>query len=422
MKSKALYLHEKICIFNYMRIRQILSFLLISVVHMRLIAQPVAVPDINNRGFPLNLPASRIYSSVLDPFYAKLTAMQKSGRGVVRVVHIGDSHIQADYLTGIVRNGLQDAFGNAGRGLVFAYQAARTNAPPDIKSSGNTFWHSNRLARQDIRFACGISGFCMESDRPGATFNIDLQNNDKGQPQFFKHLKIFTDSGSAWLLRTDSSNVMQLKKDAGDSSQGFYNILLQTPVTGFTMSSLSTGGKQAFYGAVLETDLSGILYSNIGVNGARYAQYNSTPLFWKQLPALQADLYIVSLGTNEAQAAIFDEAAFEEQVTIFIRNIRTASPAASILITTPVDSYRGGRPNKVLQQLNTFLYKYCSRNNVPLWDMYRVTLGYNASRNWIRRGLMAGDRVHFTKEGYQLQGSLLLDVLLKGYNEYYSSH
>jgi lysophospholipase L1-like esterase len=381
--------------------------------------QQVAVPPVpNNRSVPLNLSASRIYGNGLDGFYRKLASLQKENQGVVRVVHIGDSHIQADYMSGIVRNGLQDAFGNAGRGLVFAYQVARTNAPPDIKSTGNTFWHSNRLARQDIRYQCGVSGFCMESDRPGASFTIRLENNAAGQPQFFKHLKIFTDSGSSWLLRTDSSNIMPLRSQPGDSIPGFHNVLLQNPETDFTLNSLSTGQNQAFYGAVAETDLSGVLYSSIGVNGARYDQYNNTPLFWKQLPALQADLYIISLGTNEAQSAVFDETAFNNSIETFLRKLKVASPNASILITTPVDSYRAGRPNKVLQQLNDFLYRYTSRQNIPLWDMYRVTLGYSASRNWIRKGLMAADKVHFTKDGYQLQGSLLLEVLLRSFNEY----
>ncbi|MEI9959355.1 MAG: hypothetical protein WDM90_24250 [Ferruginibacter sp.] len=80
---------------------------------------------------------------------------------------------------------------------------------------------------------------------------------------------------------------------------------------------------------------------SIGVNGARYAQYNATPLFWQQLPALKADIYIISLGTNEAQAASFDEAVFTEQLTIFLQKLKAVSPNAAILITTAPDSYKG---------------------------------------------------------------------------------
>src|ERR1700722_15048738 len=71
-------------------------------------------------------------SEGLDSFYKKLSVLKKTNKGVVRIVHIGDSHIQADILSGTVRNKLQQYFGNAGRGLIFPYQLAKSNAPADI--------------------------------------------------------------------------------------------------------------------------------------------------------------------------------------------------------------------------------------------------------------------------------------------------
>lgn len=387
----------------------------------RLAAQPVPLPAINTRNVSLNQSANRIYSSTLDPFYAKLVNLQKEKTGVVRIVQIGDSHIQADFLSAVVRNGLQKTFGDAGRGLVFPYQVARSNAPSDIKSYSNTGWRANRLAHPEIPLDCGISGFCIQSTRPAANVQLVLQPFADGTLSTFKHLKLFTDSASSWLLRTDSNNISQLKHNETDSNKLWYDVLLPSPVTGFTITTDPSQSPQYFYGALLETDLPGVIYNSIGVNGARYDHYNSSKIFWQQLPALEADLYIISMGTNEAQAASFDAVTFERNVRSFISNIRAVSPSASILITTAVDSYKSGRPNKVLQQLNNFLASYTAANNIALWDVYRVTLGYNASRNWIRRGLMAKDRVHYTKEGYQLQGALLLDVLLKSYNQYYTS-
>src|SRR5689334_4698676 len=86
----------------------------------------------------------------LDSFYQKLHRLKTSGSGTISIVHIGDSHIQADLLTAVVRNGLQDFFGNSGRGLVFPYQLAQSNAPDDIFSSSSTRWQYNRLAHPEI--------------------------------------------------------------------------------------------------------------------------------------------------------------------------------------------------------------------------------------------------------------------------------
>lgn len=367
---------------------------------------------------PLNMNANKLYSNGLDSFFKKLQQLKAGGEGVVRIVHIGDSHIQADYMTSPVRVGLQAAFGNAGRGLVFPYQVARTNSPADIISNSNSAWRAGRLAQTNNVVNCGISGFYLGTGRPGASIQLSL--NPKDVPASpFKHLKIFTDPASSWLLRTDSNSMVPLSQ----RTEGIpdYDVLLTSYSSSFSLNTESAANA-VFYGASLESDMPGVLYSSIGVNGARYDQYNNAPLFWQQLPALNADLIIISMGTNEAQALQFDAQGFKMNVDNFLAKIKIASPGACILISTAMDSYRSGRPNKVLQQLNNFLYRYTSSGNIALWDLYRVTLGYSASRNWIRKGLMNADKVHFTKQGYIIQGNLLLQLLLNGYNAFVQQH
>src|SRR5688572_27140196 len=62
-------------------------------------------------------------SSALSHFYNALDSLQNGTRQKVNVIHIGDSHIQADLFSGRVRSLLQDSavFGNGGRGLIFPY-------------------------------------------------------------------------------------------------------------------------------------------------------------------------------------------------------------------------------------------------------------------------------------------------------------
>src|SRR5258708_36090812 len=52
-------------------------------------------------------------SSGLDSFYQKLFTLKKPGADVVTIVHIGDSHTQADLITAVVRTHLHQQFGNA---------------------------------------------------------------------------------------------------------------------------------------------------------------------------------------------------------------------------------------------------------------------------------------------------------------------
>jgi lysophospholipase L1-like esterase len=361
-----------------------------------------------------------VNSSGLDSFYRKLYRLKSTHTGVVSVVHIGDSHIQADFLSGVVRSGLQDFFGDAGRGLVFPYQLAQSNAPPDISSSSATRWQYNRLTHPEVPVSYGISGYGIQTSSFGAGFNLSLKTGAGS----FNRLKFFIDSNTSvsWILQAENNDVpYMIKKEEGDVLP-FQQVDLEQPAAGISLSSLPSADTKAFYGVSLENSGPGVLYHTIGVNGARYDQYNMADLFWQQLPGLHADLFIVSLGTNEAQRTGFMEAAFTTELLVFIEKLKQASPGAAILLTTAPDSYKGRRSNAVLRSLNTFLANYCNRNYIPLWDLYRVTNGYGSAYSWARRGLLSRDRVHFTQEGYRVQGTLLLNALAKGYNNYISSY
>jgi lysophospholipase L1-like esterase len=153
-----------------------------------------------------------------------------------------------------------------------------------------------------------------------------------------------------------------------------------------------------------------------------YETFNQSVSFWQQLTALQPDLFIVSLGTNEAQTNDFNETAFQKQVTLMLENLKKANPSASVLITTTADSFKRGNPNRELWNINLSLFSYCTANNIPVWDMYRVTNGFGSAWNWWRKRMLNADGIHFTANAYKIQGQLLYNALAKGYNSYISSY
>ncbi len=387
------------------------------------LAQQIPVDDnAPLRQFP---GASTIFNRIfnngkLDSFYQKLYTVKKTGKGVVNIVHIGDSHLQADFLSAVVRNNLQQFFGNAGRGMVFPFQLAQSNSPQDITSFSNVSWQFNRIAHPEIPIASGISGYTVRTSTTGAAFDLSLRPNAFG-PQSFSRLKFFTDgnSSSSWILQADqNTNPYLLRKEEGDTTL-YAEIVLEYNSNSFSLATLPSGNAKEFYGVSLENNNPGVLYHMIGVNGVRYDHFNVANLFWKQLPALHADLYIISLGTNEAQRTDFDNAAFQHELDVFLQKIKTISPNAAVLITTAADSYyKKRRPNLVLRDLNISLFNYCSQKAIPIWDLYRITNGYGSAYNWVKRGMMNDDRIHFTGEGYRLQGQLLFNALAKGYNAY----
>ena len=175
-------------------------------------------------------------------------------------------------------------------------------------------------------------------------------------------------------------------------------------------------------GIAHETGKPGLVYHIIGVNGATCATYN-TPERIKEVKDLNPDLIISSFGTNEAHSRYYTSGEFLLQMESLLATLRNTCPSASILMTTPPGAYvrKGGqriintRTPKVVETQKKFSRDY----KIALWDMYDIVGGaQSACLNWTSAKMYQRDKIHFTAEGYKLQGMLLHEAFIKAYNDY----
>ncbi|HSH65777.1 MAG TPA: GDSL-type esterase/lipase family protein [Bacteroidia bacterium] len=362
-------------------------------------------------------------------FYEKLHQLKQTKNGKVRIVHIGDSHVQADFFSGSVRQKLQLEFGNAGRGLIFPYRVAKSNEPGTYKSTSNTTWNSKRNVFFDNPLPIGISGFTVETPDSFAQLEITV----KDQPMLgysFSKLILFHDKGlnNYDITVCDELNCEKgvLKATDTASSNPFVSELnFDKPMQQVILRNKRTdtaNQSTRIYGLLLENDSAGVLYNMIGVNGAEYRHYNMSKYFTSQLSYMNANLIILSLGTNEAFSAGFDRVSFNKNIDTLIMNIKASNPNASILLTTPGDSYRKGRKGRVknpdMKIARVTIINYCLQHNLAYWDWYEIMGGYGSMYNWLIAGLAQKDRVHYNGRGYMIQGDMLYRALMKGYYKY----
>ena len=105
-------------------------------------------------------------------------------------------------------------------------------------------------------------------------------------------------------------------------------------------------------------------------------------------------------------------------------------PNTAILLTTPPECYKRTWVNKkrtYVRNVNTekaakAMKEVARKNNIACWDLFAATGGKNSYKKWYSSHLMGRDRVHFTKEGYALQGSLLYNALINTYNQSLNDH
>ena len=350
-----------------------------------------------------------INAQSLKGFFEELSDLSSArDKKVVSIVHIGDSHIQANYITGMVRNLFQDDFGNAGRGLVFPYRLANSYGPNDVKFNYVGKWDYCSIKKDFESNKIGMVGY---SAIPQPNSELSIKVSEKGSLTFNK-VTILDEFGT--LLPISDSNVISWERINNQTFIASENLISEIRFK----STHSIKIKPNIQGVILTNDSSGILYHSMGVNGATVSQYLRSSNFQNQMVDLDAKLTVISFGTNDCYtySSKFCSSCVKEDYQKMIQRIRKQDPDMAILITTPSDHFfRRRYSNKNLVKLRSVLYEIVDEENVALWDLYQIMGGKNSILDWQKASLARRDLIHFTKEGYEKQGDLLYRALMYHY-------
>lgn len=368
---------------------------------------------------------NEIHNSVsLAPFFEKLYQLKKTKNSTVNILQIGDSHIQADFLSSTTRRLIQLEFGNAGRGLVFPGRVGRTNESPTIYSSSSTNWETKRIIYTNQPLPIGIGAMTLQTKQAGATLSLRTKSSDGISYAFNKVTFLFQkDFNSYNLVVKDSlGEYLAYVGPYTFETTNTSRILLPFATNQIEFQTLqSTPSQNQFvlFGINLENSKPGVIYHATGGNGAKVKHYLEAVHFAEQSKELSPDMIIISLGTNEAIEYPYVDAKFKDQLNTFVSVLKRENPNAQFLLTTPPDFYKKKtRRNPGVEVVRDKIIEYATENNLAYWDLYTSGGGKHSADLWKKNGLSQNDGIHFTKAGYELQGSLLYDALVKGYNEY----
>lgn len=387
--------------------------------------------DLQDQGvfFPDSFPAypfidhkqNRIFSpSYLQPFLQKLNELKTGQRGQLRIAHLGDSHVQADFMPSALRHLFQDKFGDAGRGLVFFYQVAETHGPLDFITNSPQRWTARRRIFQKEGPAMGISGMGIATSE--SMFSLELESREAKNNLHFNKVTLFHDDKG------------QYQYSWGEQAEDGHPFLTD-PQSQFSIAYLPEikqsirihgkrrkGAQEAeVYGLLLEdTTRPGILYNMMGVNGATYYHFNRAAFFTQQMGRLRADLILITLGTNEALQARFYPEQFRREVRGLLQNLKAVNPQCQLLLMT--------NPSVLAQKsiaaahtlpVRDIILEIAQQEEAAVWDWYAVMGSKESIRDWHQAGLAYEDFIHFTKKGYILQARLLFEAIMKEYRAAY---
>ena len=334
--------------------------------------------------------------------FARMDAIEKGADTTLTIVHIGDSHLQAAYLSEKIKEQLQQRLTPADTllspGLVFPFSLAHTNNPFYYITEGSDTWQRMRNVDAELNMPLGLSGISLQTDTT-SQIAIKFRNNSRTNKYIFSQLQILGQGNASFQLNGHNYSVQHpINLHPSDS------IKLQiTPAkdSQFTLQGL-----------ILENAQAKIHYHTLGVNGAQAKSYLRCHNLQQQLKMLNPDWVIVSLGTNEAYAENFRIDSLEHQWRKFLTTIERAAPHAAKLICTPNDHYnRNQQPNPNTLPLITMQKKLAREYHWATWDFYTLMGGFGSIEQWANESLTAKDKIHFTRKGYEKQGMLFIDAL-----------
>jgi lysophospholipase L1-like esterase len=387
---------------------------------------PYVVPQyefINYGINKLSFPADSVY---MDKFYNKMDQLIFDGVGKINIIHIGGSHVQADIVSGRLRERLATFYpGNKGsRGLIFPYKVAGTNNPGNYFVTHTGKWESCKNVSYKATCELGLTGMSITTKDTSSSISISLKKEN--YPAYdFNRIRIFHKADSnqfkvklGWL----DSTQYEVKYDF---TKGITDIYLKTYTADIQILFEKTNPSQWFYtlyGIQLENDDAGITYHSIGVNGAGTYSYLKCALFEQHMAEIKPDLVILGIGINDAAGSSFDAGTFELNYEKIIEKIHRASPNAAIIFITNNDSYRKYRRKYYVNYNATAvrerMFSLATKYNLAVWDFFSIMGGIGSMATWQKNSLSQSDRVHFTSTGYKLMGDLLFNAILRSYENH----
>lgn len=358
----------------------------------------------------------------LATILARLNDLENKKENVlpVRILQIGDSHVQMGHFSNAVREGLQEQFGGSELGFFFPYILSGGYNPAGISISTDSKWKSATNSKPDSTIQVGITGATAQTIDSISYINFAFKGRAKIKTVTIYHQAL----ENQFEIRCDGAAISTV--DNNNNQTEFTTITLPEEDSEIKVEivKLNPGEHNlSIYGVSMNQLRSeGIDYHAFGVSGNQYQFFAKlSPLFKAQVKDLLPDLIIISLGSNDAYRKDIDSTEYQRTMVHLIATLREISPTTAFLITSPPDTkYKNERPDSENTVLNSIRHT-TKIMNISEWDFHSIMGGIESNPFWQKIDLANKDGLHLTNEGYQIEGALLNIALAKALKNKYPS-
>ncbi len=353
-------------------------------------------------------------SSNYDSLFEKFNRLQVSGKEQIKILHIGDSHIQAEIFTNQIRKLFAENFFHliGPPSIGFPYGLLKSNQPITVKVECTGQWIAFTSNQKNNKSVTGLSAFTTDS----CAHKIFISINKKVLPNTtFNRVKIITNNDT--IRKLNNPLIEQKIYYNFNDTVIVQKLLLKQYVDSIILNLKldSNSNKFHLYGIILENEDPGIVYHTIGINGAKATTFINSYL----ADFINFEKYnwlIISLGTNDAYVTKLDSIEVKESFKKLINQIKQKNPQIAILLTTPMEHfYKRKYLNTNVLYIRKIIFEIAKLENCAVWDLYTIAGGEGSINQWNINNLTKADKLHLNTQGYNLLGNLFFEAFMNTY-------
>jgi len=375
-------------------------------------------------------------STVLWPLFRSLRNLSSS-RQLIRIMHYGDSQIEDDRITSLLRNKLQSRFGGSGAGLVpvsqlypYGYSMKQTSS-----ANWNRFTGFGKLdtAIKHRRYGT-LASYCTfapqnrhaEQDTTTAWVKFSKSPHSYSNTKRFTQCRVFYSQNREPFLNELFQDNILVDADIVPATTRLKVIRWKLDAPGDNLKLTFKGtSSPEFYGIALDGQR-GVAVDNIPLRGSSGLFFTrmDQQLMKEMFRELNVKCFILQFGGNFVPSGLHNFDGYENWFASQILQLKKLCPGASILVIGVADMSVKEK-NRYITDPNVEKVRDALRNAAfntgsAFWDMYKAMGGENSMPSWVFADppLASGDFVHFKPLGAKTIAQMFYNAFILEYHRY----